>query len=76
VNGQTLRQRYVQALLDRVREDLYPSTSYMDLLEETVNDPDQLVEYIEALLEKVEATRFPSLSMLGRIQRIATMLPS
>jgi hypothetical protein len=75
VNGQTLRQRYVQMLLDRVREDPYPSTSYMDMLEESVNDPDQLVEYLEALLEKVESTRFPSLSMLGRIQRIATMLP-
>jgi hypothetical protein len=76
VNGQTLRQRYVQLLLDRVREDPYPSTSYMDMLEASVNDPDQLVEYLEALLEKVESTRFPSLSMLNRIQRIATMLPS
>jgi hypothetical protein len=75
VNGQTLRQRYVQILLDRVREDPYPSMSYMDMLEASVNDPEQLVEYMEALLEKVEATRFPSLSMLSRIQRIATSLP-
>ena len=75
MNDQTLRERYVQLLLDRIREDPYPSTTYMDMLEASVNDPEQFVEYVEALLEKVEATRFPSLSMLSRIQRIATALP-
>jgi hypothetical protein len=75
VNGQTLQERYVQLLLDRVRQDPYPSPVQMDLIEATIRDSEQLVDYIEALLEKVESTRFPSLSMLRRIQRIASILP-
>ncbi len=73
---QTIKERYVQYLLDRIRTEPFPSTAQMDLLESTVRSPDQLVEYLEALMDKVEATRFPSLSMLRRIQRIAAMLPS
>jgi hypothetical protein len=76
VADQTLRQRYVQLLLDHVRTDPFPSLAHMDLIEATVRDPDQLVEYMEALMEKVESTRFPSLQMLRRIQRIAAMLPA
>jgi hypothetical protein len=75
VADQTIQERYVQLLLDRVRADPYPSLAQMDLLESTLRNPDQLVEYMEALMDKVESTRFPSLSMLRRIQRIAAMLP-
>jgi hypothetical protein len=75
VADETIQQRYVQLLLDRVRADAYPSIEHMNLLEATVRRPDQLVEYLEVLMEKVESTRFPSLSLLRRIQRIAAMLP-
>jgi hypothetical protein len=76
VAEQTIRERYVQLLLDRVRVDPFPSVEHMNIIEATVRNPDQLVEYLEALMEKVEATRFPSLQMLRRIQRIAVMLPA
>jgi hypothetical protein len=76
VADQSLRERFVQILLDRIRAEPYPSPDQMDLLEATVTSPDQLVEYIEALMEKVESTRFPSLTMLRRIQRIAAQLPA
>jgi hypothetical protein len=76
VDDQTIRERYVQLLLDHVREDPFPSREHMDLIEATVRNPEQLVEYMEALMEKVEGTRFPSLQMLRRIQRIAAMLPA
>ena len=71
---QTLRERFVQLLLDRIRAEPYPSLAQMDLLEATVTSPDQLAEYLEALMEKVETTQFPSLTMLRRIQRIASRL--
>jgi hypothetical protein len=74
-DDQTIQQRFVQSLLDRIRADTYPSLAYMDLLEATVRDPDQLVEYLEALIEKVEATRFPSLTLMRRIQRIVAGFP-
>jgi hypothetical protein len=74
-DDQTLRERFVQILLDRIRAEPYPSLAQMDLLEATVTSPEQLAEYMEALMEKVETTRFPSLTMMRRIQRIASQLP-
>jgi hypothetical protein len=76
VADQTIQQRFVQLLLEKVRSDPFPSLEHMNLLEATVRDPDQLVEYLEVLMEKVEGTRFPSLQMLRRIQRIAGQLPA
>ena len=73
---QTVQERFVQLLLDRIRAEPYPSLAQMDLFEATVRRPDQLVEYLEALMDKVEATRFPSLSMLRRIQRIVAAFPA
>ena len=73
---QSLRERFVQILIDRIRAEPYPSLSQMDLVEATVTSPDQLVEYLDALMDKVESTRFPSLTMLRRIQRIASQLPA
>jgi hypothetical protein len=75
VADQTIQQRFVQLLLDKVRSDPFPSHEHMNLLEATVRDPDQLVEYMEALMDNVESTRFPSLQLLRRIQRIAAQLP-
>ncbi len=72
---QTIQERYVQLLLDKVRNDPFPSVAHMDLLEATVRRPEQLVEYMDALMDKVEATHYPSITMLRRIQRIAAMLP-
>ncbi len=72
----TIQERFVQLLLERVQSDPYPSRIHMDMLEASLRQPDQLVEYLEALMEKVENTRFPSHAMLERIQRIVTMLPA
>lgn len=76
VADQSLRERFVQILIDRIRAEPYPSLAQMDLVEATVTSPDQLVEYLDALMDKVESTRFPSLTMLRRIQRIASQLPT
>jgi hypothetical protein len=76
VADQSLRERFVQILIDRIRVEPYPSLAQMDLVEATVTSPDQLVEYLDALMDKVESTRFPSLTMLRRIQRIASQLPA
>jgi hypothetical protein len=76
VADQTIRQRYVQYLLEQVRADPFPSIEHMNMLEATVRDPDQLVDYLEMLMDKVESTRFPSLGLLRRIQRIAAQLPA
>ena len=72
----TIQERFVQLLLEKVKTDPYPSRIHMDMLEASLRQPDQLVEYLEALMEKVENTRFPSHAMLERIQRIVAMLPA
>ena len=62
-----------QVILARVREDNYPSTTQMDLLEQVI-PPDLVRDYVNVLLEKVLVTRWPSISMLRRLQRVATQL--
>ena len=59
-----------QLLIDKVREDTYPSSTHMTILEQTL-PPDLRDEYMEVLLQKVVADRHPSISMLRRIQRLA-----
>lgn len=67
-----LRERYVVGLMDRVREDPYPSIQQMDLVESLL-PVDALETYVEILFEKIEAERFPSPEMLKRIQRLVAL---
>lgn len=67
--GSSLRERYIDYLLDRVREDRYPSTAMLDALEAAVQG-DERGMLVDVLMDKVEADRFPSIPMLQRIARI------
>jgi hypothetical protein len=63
-----------KVLLERVRQDNYPSTTQMDLLEEVI--PPALVrDYVNVLLEKTLTSRWPSISLLRRLQRVTARLP-
>jgi hypothetical protein len=66
----TLHDRYYALLLDKVRDDRYPSTKMLDMLETGMlgHEREQL---LDMLLEKVSADRFPSIPMLERIARVA-----
>lgn len=60
-------------LLEKIRADKYPSSTQMNMLEQTL--PPQLTrEYVNVLLEKVITDQTPSIPMLKRIQRIANAL--
>ena len=60
-------------LLDRIREDKYPSITQMSLLEEML--PASLRrEYLMILLEKAMSTPTPSISMLRRMQQVAQQI--
>ena len=57
-------------LLQRIRQDHYPSATEMQLLESII--PKSMVsEYLDVLLEKVQADTWPSIPMMQRIIRIA-----
>jgi hypothetical protein len=61
-------------LLKRVREDRYPSSTQMDLIEQVI-PPQLLPRYVEALLEKVAQENRPSISMLHRLRRVIDSMP-
>lgn len=65
---------FVRFLLRRVRADIYPSTTYLDLIE-TMIPRHMLDEYLEVLVDKVDSDRYPSLDLLRRIQRVIECLP-
>ena len=71
--GSSIREVYVELLLDRVRVENFPNPDHLDRIEATVRSPEQVLEYIEILLSRIEGTRYPSGAMLDRVQRFAMM---
>jgi hypothetical protein len=64
------RAMFLRFLLDKVREDPYPSREHLDMIEESIT-PDLVPEYIEVLIEKSQQSEFPSGEVLARMQRMS-----
>lgn len=62
-----LQERYAEVLLDRIRQDKYPSNTHMDMLE-AVAPPQQLAEFAVHLMERIENEPNPSISMMRRTE--------
>ena len=67
--------RYFELVLERVRDDRYPSGELMDRLEAALTSRDELEEYLDVLLEKIEQDKYPSKQMLDRVHRLAPVEP-
>jgi hypothetical protein len=65
------RDRYVELLFDKVREDRYPSGELLDRIEASLASREHAGEYFELLVDKVESSRYPSHQLLDRIERLA-----
>jgi hypothetical protein len=65
-----LQQRYYDILMERVREDQYPSHQLLDRIEASFWTPEQIIEYVDMLLEKVDDSWYPSHQLLDRVQRL------
>ena len=62
---------FSRVLLEKIRQDQYPSYTQMRLLEQTI--PRSLHrEYLSILLEKVMSENRPSTTMLRNIQRFVS----
>jgi hypothetical protein len=61
-------------LLEKIRQDRYPSATEMMLLEEIL-PPRLLPGYVEVLLDKVAEDDRPSIPMIRRIQRLIDAMP-
>ncbi len=65
-----LQQRYYDILMERCRNDRYPSHQLMNRLEAAIYTPQQLIEYVDMLLEKTDESWYPSGQLLDRIDRM------
>jgi hypothetical protein len=61
-------------LLKKIRDDRYPSSTEMDLLEQVI--PPQLMwRYVEVLMDKIAQDNRPSSSMIRRTTRLIQRMP-
>jgi hypothetical protein len=56
-------------LMERIRQDRYPSHQLLDRIEASIWTSQQMVQYVDLLLEKVDESWYPSKQILDRIQR-------
>lgn len=62
------RSSLLQALLDKVEAEPYPSATMLNFIESLLK-PDEVPEYLEQLVDRVRADTYPSIDMLRRIRR-------
>jgi hypothetical protein len=62
-----------RVLIEKIRQDPYPSSTQMTILEQTIPPP-LMRDYLNVLLEKVLRDSAPSIPMLRRIQRVTEQL--
>lgn len=62
------RRSLLEALLDKVEDDPYPSVTMLDFIESLL-EPHEIPDYLEQLLDRVRADRFPSIDMIRRIEK-------
>jgi hypothetical protein len=70
MNGQELRERYMDTLLDRITEVRYPSKELLDRAENLAFTREQAERLLGYLIALVEASRYPSHQLMDRIERI------
>jgi hypothetical protein len=66
-----IQEAYAEVLLERIRQDQYPSATYMNMFE-SIAPPRQLGQYLAHLMERIESEPHPSTSMMQRAQAIIT----
>ena len=65
-----IQERFAEVLLERIRNDHYPSTTQMSMLEANAS-PRVLADYLVHLLERIEEEPHPSIAMMQRVQGLA-----
>jgi len=69
----SIQDVYVNLLLDRVREERFPSPEHLNRIEASLRTPEELREYVLVLLDRVEDMKRPSPTILDRIERLAAL---
>ncbi len=66
----TAQQRYFDGLMERIREDRYPSHELLDRIEASFATSEQVVAYVDLLVDKMEESWYPSKQVMDRIHRL------
>lgn len=70
MNGDELREQYMERLLDRITQGRYPSKELLDRAENLAFTREQAERLVGYLIATVEASRYPSHQLMDRIERI------
>jgi hypothetical protein len=70
MDGQQLRERYMDTLLDRITEVRYPSKEMLDRAENLAFTREQAERLVGYLIATVQSSRYPSHQLMDRIERI------
>ena len=70
MDGDELREQYMDALLDRITETRYPSGELLDRAENLVVTREQAERLVRYLIATVQGVRYPSHQLADRIERI------
>ena len=75
MNGEELRDEYIDALLDRVTGVRYPSHELIARAENLVYKREQAERLVRYLISTVEDVQYPSHQVMDRIERILFPFP-
>jgi hypothetical protein len=66
---QEMRRAFVGHLIERVSRDPYPSSTMLDLIEQSMG-LEEVEQYAQTLLDKISQDQFPSLDLMNRIRAL------
>jgi hypothetical protein len=75
VNGEDLRDEYIEALLDRISGVRYPSHELIARAEKIVYKREQAERLVRYLISTVDEVEYPSHQIMDRIERILFPYP-
>ena len=70
MDASALRQKLLEKLFDEIKEEQYPSVTFLDRVEAELQTRDQVLEYAQVLLEKIQSSQYPSIPMLNRFDAV------
>jgi hypothetical protein len=70
VETMNIRDQVLDAMLDKVDGDRYPSSGMLDDIEKLLT-PERKQDYAEVLLAKIQGDRFPSRALIQRAVKLS-----
>jgi hypothetical protein len=64
-----LQDQFAETLLNKIRQDNYPSGTQMDMLEAVASER-MLLEYLLELMDRIQREPYPSIPMMQRVQSL------